>query len=225
MMEKWRLLFSSMPYSSSYTKYLSTVSYSDNKASVGQHAKLATRSDSPVPDRLIRAWATRMHTLEAGPADIPYWCGSENKMADFASRSWHLDDEAFLHTFSHKFPLPVQLGSWQLVHLPAETISAHVSILLQKPFDLQAWSARPGPTGRVSAWTAASALSSPTDSLPPWNDGSCSWPLLNACGEADTTMSNKLAARKSRARCANAPRYSRPTDIRTPVDLHQAKNA
>jgi hypothetical protein len=101
MMEKWRLLFSSMPYSSSYTKYLSTVSYSDNKASVGQHAKLATRYDSPVPDRLIRAWATRMHTLEAGPADIPYWCGSENKMADFASRSWHLDDEAFLHTFSH----------------------------------------------------------------------------------------------------------------------------
>jgi hypothetical protein len=206
-------------------KYLSSVSYSDSQASVGLHSKLATRSDSPVPDRLLRAWATRMHALEAGPADVPYWCGEENDMADFASRAWHLSDDSFLETFSNTFPLPKQLGSWQLVKLPIETVSAHISILLQKPFDLRDWTAPTGRTGHISAPSADKTLSPPQDQLPPWNAASCSWPLLNASGQVDTTMTSRLAARKSRTRCAAAPRYSRPMDIQTPVELPPAKNA
>jgi hypothetical protein len=143
-------------------------------------------------------------------------------MADSASRAWHLSDDAFLNTFSNTYLLHKQLESWQLVKLPTETVSAHISILLQKPYDLRDWTARTGRTGQVSAPILDKACSTPQDQLPSWKDACCSWPLINASGRVDTTMHSRLAARKSR--CADAPRYSRPMDIKTPVDLPPAKS-
>jgi hypothetical protein len=201
-------------------KYLSSVSFCDNSPSVGQHDKKATRSDSPVPDKFQRAWATWRHARAAGPADIIYWPGPENDMADFASRKVQLSDSNFLSQFSQRFPLPAQLGSWRLVRLPKKMSSLVYSILENQPLELQNWTAPTGELGQLSVTPLDTTRSCPPGSKTvPWNASSCSWPLLNGFGNVDPIMASKLADRKSRSRYANAPKYSTESDIKIPVDL------
>ena len=202
-------------------RYLSTMSFSDNTPTVGQHDRQATSSDSPVPDRFLRGWATRRHCLHSGPNDIPSIEGRKNNMADVASRDTHLSPKPFLHAFANTFPLPPQLGSWTLALLPSEVTLLVFSVMRREPLDMHKWTAPTGKLGKLSLLHMDKESCCPPckETVVPWNAKGCAWPLLDGSAKVDTTMANKLQGRRSRTRYEHAPRYSSTKDIKIPVDL------
>jgi hypothetical protein len=107
-------------------------------------------------------------------------------------------------TFTHTYPLPLQLGSWTLVHPPPD-LTLQICSMLAPPSNRP-----PPPTGSGGpvlpppmAKTPTSPLSSPalTAVTPvPWTDNNCSYPLLDHCGRVSSTLESDLKARSSRAR-------------------------
>ena len=94
--------------------------------------RMASRSVSPIPDRFLWHLACQARsTLRSGALDVEHVPGASNTMADVASRSFaqHPCDKQFLQFFSHSFPLPPQIESWQLAPLPTRLISCALSML------------------------------------------------------------------------------------------------
>ena len=60
---------------------------------------------------------------------IGHLSGNDNRMADDASRLWHLSDHDFLAYFNSAYP---QTSSWKLLLLPSEVNSLMTSLLLNK---------------------------------------------------------------------------------------------
>jgi hypothetical protein len=87
-------------------QYLSLCSYSDNKVSVGQQDKQATRADSPVPDRFLRAWATRRHSQAAGPADIPHIRAQRMTLRTLPRARFNWTQAHSSHDSLHSFHFP-----------------------------------------------------------------------------------------------------------------------
>jgi hypothetical protein len=200
-------------------RFVSTYCFTDNSPTQGWHHRQAARARGAIPDRMLRTFTTRVRSLQMGPTDFDHWPGDQMLMADFASRSVDLSETEFLTQFCDRFPLPFQLGSWQLVRIPPDRSSKVISILSQQPFDIQQWTTLPGPNGPPSLLALDSQLSRPPDMTTPWNAAHCSWPLLAASGQVDSTMVARFRQRESRQHFASAPKYSSTTDIRIPVDL------
>jgi hypothetical protein len=142
-------------------------------------------------------------------------------MADFASQNVSLSLSDFLSQFAATFPLPPQLGSWQLVQLTNEMTSLVFSVLHQANLELPAWQVPTGELGRLSVQTAAKTFTCLPTKHPEatWNGKNCLWPLLNGYRQVDPTMADQLAARKLRQRYEIVPRSSSPSDMKIPVEL------
>jgi hypothetical protein len=198
---------------------------SDNSPTVGWHQRQAARAESPAPQRFIQASALLHKFGRRGPADTEHWAGRTNLMADFASRSFDegfpsSQDHAFLTEFSHRFPLPPQLGSWTLVQPRAATTSVGFSYLRGQPADPMP---QPPPSGKsgISLPPRLAKIHGSPGFRPPantWNDVGCSWPLLKPCGTVCPTMYDRLLARKSRLRFSSSDSLWTRMGIVTPVE-------
>ena len=140
--------------------------------------------------------------------------GKDNLLGDVPSRSFDQfpSDQEFLLHFSHSFPLPPQLGSWQLVHPPKEAISRAFSILRRSPAECPNLTVPTGPGG--------ASLPNPKTNPLGWNsskpqpsrktESSSLWPLLNPSGKVSSTMESRLQGRWSRQRFVTAARSWNP---------------
>jgi len=111
----------------------------DNTPTVAWTTKLlATKATTAA--RLIHILALRMLTCQASPITALHIPGEQNRMADFASQSFHLHttQKTFLTNFQHRFPLP-QNNSWICFHLPNATIGQVLSMLSTTTSRLESW--------------------------------------------------------------------------------------
>jgi hypothetical protein len=199
---------------------------SDNMTTISWKRKRSARASAGTifAPQILRAEAILQRYTRRGPQDTAHIAGIANLLGDFPSRSYdqgfpagEAGNAAFLLTFSHKHPLPTQLGRWQLVHPPTGTTSVVYSMLRGPQVMTALSTTATGATGLTLPSALASTLFCPTPRAPTsiWNEQCCSWPLLSPCGEVDTTMDAQLKERKSRGRFANARSSWSPKDFAT----------
>ena len=115
--------------------------FCDNMSTVAWTKKHST-SKSTVAGHLLRALALRQHVNHTSPLSTVHIKGTENKMADAASRSF-IDpvftnsNTPFIHTFNKLFPL--QNDSWKEFHIQNKLASRVISCLLGKPLAMASW--------------------------------------------------------------------------------------
>jgi hypothetical protein len=194
----------------------------DNKPTESWFSRKASRASHRAPERLLRLQAVRQRQTRRGPQDVGYIEGVTNLLGDFPSRSYEQgfprdSDAAFLAEFSHRHPLPVQLGSWRLVRPKSDLFSAVCSILLGVPNLSTQPATSTGESGAGSPTESTNTLSSLDCKEPTtmWNEATCSWPLLEPCGTVCMETDAKLRARKSRRRYAGVPCSWSPENLRT----------
>ena len=209
---------------------LSTCFGSDNSTTVSWKQKKAPRgrAKSRVAPPLLRAEALLQRFTRRGPQDILHVDGIRNVMADFPSRSYDPEfdgryppgeagDMSFFLAFSHRFPLPSQLGSWTFVLPKDAVISAAFSMARGIPASTILPTTATGAFGLSLPSVLANTLSCPTPRPIPttWNEASCSWPLLSHYGKVSSTVADWFRERKSRLRYATAHSAWSPGDLKT----------
>jgi hypothetical protein len=186
---------------------LCAYNFSDNSPTVGWDTRKASSANSTAPADFIQLGAMIAHAQQRAPGETTHTSGEGNRMADFASRSYEEGypsghDADFVREFSHRFPLPIQLGSWQLVQARAETISVGFSILRRARGTNSGPAARPGGSGRDLQPELDKILGSRHSkvNINTWNAKGCSWPLLGPSGKESSLLLDQFRARKSRQR-------------------------
>ncbi|KAI2511562.1 adenylate kinase [Fragilaria crotonensis] len=114
--------------------------HSDNTPSVAWLTKMATKTaNSDAAHRLVRGLALRQRMLHSAPVSITHVAGSDNNLADIASRAiTQLDDDhAFLTHFDNLFPL--QERFWQRASPPPAQLSNVISTLRGQRLTMQRW--------------------------------------------------------------------------------------
>jgi hypothetical protein len=201
---------------------------SDNTTTVSWKTKKATKAStrSHFAPQILRAEALLQRYTRRGPQDIGYIEGVQNLLGDFPSRSFNEGfqegtggDAAFLMEFSHRHPLPLQLGRWQLALLPNAIFSATCSMLRGTVIKCDRTRTVTGDTGQGLPCLLASIHSyqTPRDRPTIWNAHSCSWPLLSPCGKVTSTMAGQFAERRSRGRYVSARSSWSHKDFTTPA--------
>jgi hypothetical protein len=206
---------------------------SDNTTTVSWKRKRAPRASarSSFAPQVLRAEAILQRYTRRGPQDIGYIKGIDNLLGDFPSRSYNqgfpdnsAGGAAFLLEFSHRHPLPPQLGRWRLVPPTDGIICATFSMLRGentiKP--LTTIDTGGGGLHLPSALASTLCCTRPRDPVTTWNAHSCSWPLLNPCGLVTPTMANHFEERRSRGRYASAHSSWSPMDLMTLEDSIRA---
>jgi len=128
-------------------QHVHAASWCDNTPTVSWMNKLNS-SKSRVAARLIRALALRVMINASSPIISLSIAGTDNVMADVASRAFgpknectdmhqHADDE-FLLMFNARFPLP-QGGSWTMFQFPSKLTTLVISELRKGPLNLGSW--------------------------------------------------------------------------------------
>jgi len=196
--------------------------YSDNSPTVGWDNRKASSANSTAPSDFIQLAAMVSHAERRAPGETTHTSGESNRMADFASRSYEegyptTADALFLQEFSHRFPLPPQLGSWQLARVRSEITSVGFSILRRAKGTNGGPGARPGGSGLCLRPELAKILGSPPSSSPisTWNAKGCSWPLLGPSGKASNQLHEFFLGRPSRERFVKSASLWCGRDFRT----------
>jgi len=152
-------------------------------------------------------------------------------MADFASRSFEQGflpehDTGFLTEFCHRFPLPPQLGSWQLVQPRSETILLGFSILRGQAISQPETTPPHGASGQTLPTTMGKILGSAPykDPSNTWNVAGCSWPLLSPCGKVCHLLHARLLDRTSRKRFNSSDSLWNNADFETLAEQMQGKH-
>jgi hypothetical protein len=137
--------------------------FSDNTPTVSWSTRMADRSKSATAGRLLRGLAAIQRATQAGPFTVASVAGKKNQMADVASRSFHIrDDACFLTLFQTTFPLPQQ-QSWKIVHLMPAQISNVTSTLAGKRLPLPRWTTTyEQRTGRAGSSSPPMPAATPT---------------------------------------------------------------
>jgi hypothetical protein len=145
----------------------STMAYigSDNTPAVMWCAK-GSSSSTKARAFLLRLLANLCHTKDVTLHPI-YVAGNTNTLADFCSRSFHLQDEAFLAHINDTFPIT---PPWQLARLPNALASAVTSALLRIPSPWESVSPATQPLTVPS--TSGSASAPPLVNHPHWTPSS-----------------------------------------------------
>jgi hypothetical protein len=169
-------------------RHVHVAAWCDNTPTVSWTNKLSA-SRSSVAGRLTRALAMRLHANEASPLISVSIAGTENTMADTASRTFHrntatadtfeISDVEFLQIFSSAFPL--QNTSWRVFRLSNKLISRVCSELRGETSPLGSWQRI---TGNGSAIGTIGVSSSPP---------SLEWtPCSPMCQQANESSSSRL---------------------------------
>ena len=134
---------------------------SDNTPTVSWAFKESS-TINPVVAELLRIRSEQNRLSKITPS-VFYHPGSENTMADDASRRFDLTNEAFLPFFTSRYS-PQSAGSWTVCHPPTEIVSSVISALRKLPSGGGTFPTNGQrlsmPTGSRSAPTTASAIGS-----------------------------------------------------------------
>jgi hypothetical protein len=205
-------------------RHLHVAAWCDNTPTVSWTKKLSS-SRSAIAGRLTRALAMRILANEASPLISVSIAGTENRMADMASRTFHrntatattfdISDDEFLHMFATSFPL--QNASWRVFRLSNKLALKVFSELRGKTSTLGSWrritkkgsaigSTGPPSSNHLMVWTPCSPV------YPPMNASNSSRLSLNGSGTevAATVLESELVPFKSRY--SQSARPSRWTD-------------
>jgi hypothetical protein len=191
--------------------------FSDNTPTVAWTKRMADKSQSPTAGRLLRGLTAMQRSSQSGPFTVASVAGKNNEMADMASRSFHLDDAAFLTLFRLRFPLP-QNKSWALVPLMPRMSSKVTCTLVGKRLPLQQWMTGCGPptgsTGSSSAPThAGTHISSQTARK---SNRTSSLLSLNGSGEVTTGGELESKLKPQKQPCVTWRKPSSWLDTQTP---------
>ncbi len=133
--------------------------HSDNTPSVAWVTKMATKTtQSDAAHRLIRGLALRHRMLESAPVSISHVAGTDNVLADIASRPIPTidDDSAFLTHFDSAFPL--QHRYWRRASPVPVQLSNVILTLRGQRLRMQRWIQKSAPpTGGGGDNTAPNA--------------------------------------------------------------------
>jgi hypothetical protein len=122
---------------------------SDNSPAVAWTTRMASRSQSPISYRLLKGFAMRQRTTRAAPPAVFHVAGTENTLADVASRvvpnvaslPGVICPETFLTHFNTLYALP-QRRSWHNVQPPLDLWLNVIATLRGRPLTLQQWTKR-----------------------------------------------------------------------------------
>ncbi len=187
--------------------------YCDNKSTVHWTYKLNSRA-SIIAQHLLRALGLRQHHHRASPLTCASIAGTNNGMADVASRSFInpvFKNKPFLTTFASLFPLP-QNAPWREFHLTKKLTSPVISCLRGRPLNMASWTKpqkRERSTGDIGSPTPKRFKShhSSTTAIPS-NKTSSSQPSLRGSGQATTVAELQSELRQSVPRWQPCPRPS-----------------
>lgn len=138
---------------------------------------------------------------------IGHLSGVDNRMADDASRLWHLSDDEFVSYFNQTYP---QINSWQLYRLPNTVNSLMTSVLLSEESNVESVlhelqkQTLFGPNGATSASSLESTPVSPP-STTPWSSSSCLAPDIEM--EKLPPVRNRSGVERRKMPCV---RWARP---------------
>jgi hypothetical protein len=156
---------------------------SDNTPAVAWQRKGSTTTTS-APAYLLRVQALhqRYHRYFSS---IFYLPGVINKMADDASRLFHLSDEQLLTHFNAAYP---QICSWRLVHPTNEMLSSVTSALRRKRAEPASFLRAPTPTTTLgSSGPSFAPTSTSTPGSLMWGTRFCSYKSLGSGIVPDTS--------------------------------------
>jgi hypothetical protein len=143
------------------TPYACIYAASDNTPAVAWCTKGSTSSVG-ANAHLLRwiAQLARESTFTLHPVSIP---GLSNRIADFCSRVFHLQDPQFIQALNTRFPT---YPSWQLAHPQPEHVHSMISALSRKMLPWRSAAPAKAVTEQQSTFGNSSANQSP--STPPW---------------------------------------------------------
>ncbi len=179
----------------------------DNSPTVSWVDRMASKAKTPTAGRLLRGLALMLHYKEAGRLTTVHVPGTDNILADIASRPAKapnlfvvpppLSDNAFCTAFDSHFPLPNNL-QWTLAVVPPWLRSNVCGTLRGSRLALLQWmglsAANTGKRGRP---TVASTIPHPAVHKRRRTSPIASLPLLSPCGKVSTasellSMFNRL---------------------------------
>ncbi|KAI2506221.1 hypothetical protein MHU86_8256 [Fragilaria crotonensis] len=199
-------------------RHLHIFVHSDNTPSVAWVTKMATKTaQSDAAHRLVRGLALRQRMLESAPVSISHVAGTDNVLADIASRPIPTidDDSAFLTHFDSAFPL--QNRYWRRASPLPVQLSNVILTLRGQRLTMQRWTLKSGPpTGGGGDNTAPSVELIPgseTLTRPP--DSNYCWALphgleLDILGREGKLPPKLLKSHASRGTSLHAGRYLTP---------------
>jgi hypothetical protein len=199
------------------------LTFCDNTPAVSWATRMASKSQSPIAGRLIRALALRQRTVQSAPLQVLHVPGEQNILADTASRlakmlrplasnstDGNLDDlpdvsdAEFLTHFNSKFPL-AQGASWRVAHPPSDLLSLVMSTLDGKPSSAEHWTHPAGTApGNTGTPTSSASPRAKTHGCGTWESSSSrsfSLPLLHESGPGFTARAGKWECNPSKQRC------------------------
>jgi hypothetical protein len=201
-----------------------TAIWSDNTPAASWSTKMADKATTPIAGQLLRALAMRQRTSRSALPTVTHYAGSQNLLADTASRSFQRfhhgsargapseSDDEFLTAFNQTFSLSalLQMNSWQLVRLESEPSLLVISTLRGKKLPMPQWTVpRERHTGAIGAHGARALAStnflpmSPSPSNPTFSWLSLPESVLELLVTAD-----KLDVKPSPRPCAMSPKPS-----------------
>ena len=118
----------------------SSAIFSDNTPTIACCTKMADNSSSPVAGRLLRGFAMLERQEISSPVLLGHVSGEENKMADYASRSYNTllrtaTNTQLLAVFNSTFP--IQGVTWTIAALPIKIISNFISSMIGRRLEMR----------------------------------------------------------------------------------------
>ena len=200
----------------------------DNTPTVSWVTKMASKATTPTAGRLLRGLAFMLHCSQTGRLTTVHVPGTDNVMADIASRPskaqqmFHsataLSDTAFRSAFDTAFPLPDK-QPWTLAFTPPWVRSNVYETLRGKRLALRQWtglseSAR-GMRGQTTTCPSMDPVLQTPDKPPRTNSSR----LLLPCGKESTASVVRSKFNLSNGLSGMSPKSSFWTDIVTPESL------
>ena len=199
-----------------------TAIWSDNSPATSWATKMAAKATTPIAGQLLRALAMRQRTTRSALPSVAHYAGSQNLLADTASRSFQKfhhgkargepshSDLQFLTSFNVVFSLSEfkQMPLWQVATPTEEMSSLVISTLrgIRSPLRLQTVQLAP-PTGEIGPG-GASVLASTRSSQerPRISTPTCSWLSLPESVLALLATADRLGVSPSPRPCAMSPK-------------------
>ena len=206
----------------------------DNTPTVSWVDKMASKAKTPVAGRLLRGLAVMLHFWQAGRLTTVHVPGTDNVMADIASRPAKahrlfrsptaLSNTDFCVAFDTHYPLP-ENQLWSGATIPPWLRSNVFGTLRGSRLALRQWMgpnvSNAGKRGRhtVTVTTAHPAAHKRRKTSP-----IASLPLLSPCGKASTASEQLSRFSQSKGLCVTSPKDLFWTDIPTP-EKHPRHNS
>ena len=205
----------------------------DNTPTVSWVEKMASKAKTPTAGRLLRGLAYMLHCQHAGRLTTVHVPGTDNVMADIASRpskamsifraSSALSDTAFCSAFDSAFPLPDD-QPWALAFTPPWVKSNVFETLRGKRLKLPQWMG-PNATagGKRGQSTTRSSMGSPTHPTKHRTQTDSSR-LLLPCGKEGTALEIRSRFNLSKGLSGTSHKSMFWTDVQTPDEHHPPSN-